>query len=462
MSVSVQFSATNGSVDIAVVGGGMAGLRVASAVTGASVAVFESGPDAGLEHNNAVMSADEAVRRWVLPNADPYFRRPWTSATPPHFTGPSGLRSRVGGCSLYWYGVSLPMEDWALTSWPDAARSQLLGDGIGSIRGVLEELSAWSSRDLLDRTPKFNLADLEFSSSPRAVREHGGGRWSAWHPALARRVHAQTEVCELVPSRTGWRVLTADGGSVEASSVVLAAGAVVNAALVSSVGAAPGERRRMNGVEDHITQGVFSVLRGEHARRAADWLPEGSWYAPAPSARSNVFIDVTRLKDELVLDLRCTGEPSSPGWIDTTRGRDGSLSISVAAGLTHADDPVIGAQRELLGLLWRQIVELVGITDHVLDFGEFSSPTRTNEHVLPEHLERLGSGEPSTWASYLGTEDHEGASLRMGVAVDEDLQVIDAPGLYVAGPAVFPRLGAANPTVTSLALATGLAAHLSR
>ncbi|MBT8217910.1 MAG: hypothetical protein KJO17_13745, partial [Acidimicrobiia bacterium] len=49
---------------------------------------------------------------------------------------------------------------------------------------------------------------------------------------------------------------------------------------------------------------------------------------------------------------------------------------------------------------------------------------------------------------------------RHGV-VDADCQVHTVPGLYVAGSSVFPTSGAANPTLTILALAIRLADHIS-
>jgi choline dehydrogenase-like flavoprotein len=51
------------------------------------------------------------------------------------------------------------------------------------------------------------------------------------------------------------------------------------------------------------------------------------------------------------------------------------------------------------------------------------------------------------------------ADPKLGV-VDANLKVHDVANLYVAGSAVFPTYGAANPTVNLLALALRLADHL--
>ena len=42
-----------------------------------------------------------------------------------------------------------------------------------------------------------------------------------------------------------------------------------------------------------------------------------------------------------------------------------------------------------------------------------------------------------------------------------DLEFTELPGLFALGPACFPRMGAANPALTVLALARRLAAHLA-
>jgi choline dehydrogenase-like flavoprotein len=52
-----------------------------------------------------------------------------------------------------------------------------------------------------------------------------------------------------------------------------------------------------------------------------------------------------------------------------------------------------------------------------------------------------------------------GATPRTGV-VDPDCRVFGVRNLYIAGSAVFPSAGHANPTLTIVALALRLAEHL--
>jgi choline dehydrogenase-like flavoprotein len=93
--------------------------------------------------------------------------------------------------------------------------------------------------------------------------------------------------------------------------------------------------------------------------------------------------------------------------------------------------------------------------------------------ILGEELSRSGLGhmrslmgkEADPWpASVRGARHHMGttrmhADPRRGV-VDADCRVHGIANLYVAGSSVFPTSGAANPTLTIVALALRLAGHL--
>lgn len=97
------------------------------------------------------------------------------------------------------------------------------------------------------------------------------------------------------------------------------------------------------------------------------------------------------------------------------------------------------------------------------------------QSVLARELERLGVGQvrapaltPATVRARVveGLNHHAGtarmsADPRSGV-VDGDCRVHGTDNLYVAGSAVFPRIGVANPTLTIVALALRLADHLRR
>jgi len=77
----------------------------------------------------------------------------------------------------------------------------------------------------------------------------------------------------------------------------------------------------------------------------------------------------------------------------------------------------------------------------------------------------LAAGDPA-FANRIHDSVHQMGSTRMGSnrqqgAVDADLKLFDTDNLYVAGAAVFPSTGFANPTFTALALARRLSQHLA-
>lgn len=78
----------------------------------------------------------------------------------------------------------------------------------------------------------------------------------------------------------------------------------------------------------------------------------------------------------------------------------------------------------------------------------------------------LASGDPAFASGIIDAVHQMGTARMAGAAsegvVDANLQVFGCSDLYVAGAAVFPSTGFANPTFTALALALRLAEHLSR
>jgi choline dehydrogenase-like flavoprotein len=99
---------------------------------------------------------------------------------------------------------------------------------------------------------------------------------------------------------------------------------------------------------------------------------------------------------------------------------------------------------------------------------------RTMVREVADELARLGLGqvrpepwlEREGWARRMDDSWHQMGTTRMGTdercsVVDADCRVHGVDGLFVAGASVFPTAGAANPTLTIVALAARLADHLS-
>jgi choline dehydrogenase-like flavoprotein len=81
-------------------------------------------------------------------------------------------------------------------------------------------------------------------------------------------------------------------------------------------------------------------------------------------------------------------------------------------------------------------------------------------------IDPLLSTDPTAFAGAANEGLHHAGGARMAASrtngvVDTNLAVFNATGLYCCGAAVFPRLGYVNPTLTAVALADRLAAHLA-
>lgn len=489
------------SCDVVVVGAGLAGLEIAKELgrSGArDVLVLEAGPADDLRHVNTSNAPHEALRMWLEPGSDRYFRQPWRSRTPPHYAGSSGLRQRLGGRSLYWYGVVLPIEVWALAEpwWPPAVVSDLTEvwrDGPPLYRRVNQLLSEWQAQapwgPLRQAVPEAAIGPLALKATPTAIRQSAThrGRWHAYSPLDAWRdpesgevlrqpttirLRANVEVLEVdvcEGTARGVIVRATTGGErrrIDAEAVVLAAGTLENSRLAIQARAAANltDSPRLTGLCDHIVQGFFLRLESQQASRLLEQAPPGSYFAPCAGARSILFLDISMIGPRHVLvDLRLSGEqlPSTNSYVDCSPSTEIPWSMTVHALAAPEDLLVIEEQRQILQEAWNAIGRSVGQRSATLKFGDYGSLERTNAFVLPESLESVDPGTPVTWWSALGTEDHEGGTLPLGGVVGENHELLGIRRLYAAGPCTFPRSGAANPSLTTLALAHRLAAFLA-
>ena len=483
------------SCRILIAGAGLAGLETASALEhqqSRDVIVLDAGPANDLRHINAACEPREALRAWLDYESDPHFHRSWTSASSPHYQEGSGLRRRVGGRSLYWHGVILPIEPWALTSpWPAAVVTDLSTtwrEGDSLYDRVRQDLQSWqfAGGERLKEQPTASIpsiAGCHLQPTPRAVRPSAthAGRWLAYSPldrwrdaetnAVLREpdgmaIHAGVEVVKVLIKDGAARgvLVRTDRGemkTVMADAVVLAAGTVENSRLAIQALAEAGSRvTRLGGLVDHIVQGLFVRLPPVPGNRLRDRIAPGSYWAPCKEARSNLFLALEPLANgDLLVDLQMTGEqlPSPSSCVECTPSETSPWRVLVRTATSADDQQVIDAQRRLLQHGWDDLAEASRCGPTTLAFDDYNRPQRTNALLL----EGVPLSSPVTWSSCLGTEDHEGGTLGLGVVLDEHHEFAAIPNLFAAGPSTFPRSGAANPGLTLLALARRLAGALA-
>ncbi|MER7755174.1 GMC family oxidoreductase [Kitasatospora sp. NPDC097643] len=475
----------------------MAGLAVADEWErrgGSGALVLEAGPGDDLTHYRASHDESEALEIWLDPESDPSFWRPW-STSGSAYSGISALRRRLGGRSLYWHGVSLPIEDWALRdgSWPPAVVRDLTRswDGGDSLYDrVTAELTQWAAaggRQSLDAGPGLRLGPYAFTPTPQAVRSEPGQetRWAAYSPLAGWRDPAggllHRPGVELITSCLALGVLVEDDAAVgvrvrrhgatkdiRAHRVVLAAGSVENARLAIQALTEGGRlaEPELPGLRDKIAHGfTVSFDLGELPPEVAQAARRGSFlYSPAPERlRSNLFLSL-RLNafGSAALDVWIMGEQSADasGLVRCTPTPQWPWPVAVEATPSREDLALATAQQTELQTVWDSLSGLLDRPASALKFDrEYGSPDLPRR-LLSVQNARAASG-PITYSFPLGSEQHDAGTTPFGSLLDDGHQFTAVPGLFAAGPSSFARTGAANPSLTTLALAKRLGAILA-
>lgn len=445
----------------------MAGLELASTLKDArdlEVILVEAGLDLGRRHIYAALPETEATGVWLLDGRDACFHRPWRSCSPPHYQGRSGLRRRVGGRAAYWYGVGLPIEPWALMdpAWP----REVVADLAASWRGgaslydrVRDDLEDWSG--FRATGPEVRIGAVSLSPTPRYTRsaEVGWSAWAAWDALSTKNLTLLTNsVVDRVVMRgskvVGLHLESDRDLIVPAETVVLAAGAIECARLCAAAWQETGRVVPPLTVHDHLVTGVYARYTGPVAARLREALPEGRWFTPVASARSNLFIELLPSANGCyTLDLQLTGEQHPNA--EVTLSFEDNRHARIKARLSKSDRRQLAQQREVLHRVWRDIWERSGMACPPLKFPRYA---RGNGNVAILTAE---DDMPVCWTNELGTEDHESGTWPFGPLLDANSRVTAIDGLYVLGPAAFPRAGAANPALTILALARRLGSYLA-
>jgi choline dehydrogenase-like flavoprotein len=474
------------NADTVIIGGGLAGLAVAAELSAqgtTGVVVLESGPDEDRDHYR--WSADEptAIRQWLDPASDPYFWRPY-GTDGINYAGISGLRRRIGGRSLYWHGVTIPIENWALETWPPAVAADLtIGwqNGPSLYQHVSRELADWSGYDIT-RPPnagkRIAFGDYEFGPVPQAVISRADGRWQAYSP-LTR--WADGGQAPLVANCHVLGVILEDGRAVgvraqigseiteiKAANVVLAAGAIENSRLAIQALTKAGllAQPRLSGLVDKIVHGFNASFDiASLPRDMAEAARERSYgiMACAPELRSNIFLALhVNPHGTVVLEAWVMGEQiaGEDAYVESEPADEWPWPTFVVARLSRTDEELRLAQQAELQRLWSQFLDAAETVRQPLVFAsDFGSPNLADLLLAPKNA--TGPTEAVTYSFQLGAEQHEAGTTPLGKLLDDNHRFHGVPGLYAAGPSTFPRSGAANPTLTTLALAKRLAHKLA-
>lgn len=460
--------------NIAVVGGGLAGLEFAvrAAEGGAEVEVFEAGPQTRARHvywDTKTHPGDEKVQTWTSDN--------WGAG--------GGLSLRLGGRSLCYHGVLLGLEDTARATWGSPWVERLTGDD-GLYAEILSELRPdFPELNSTDWPSNGRLSALRHV--PQAARIDDRNRFESYTPltralelADEGRIHLTREHVQSVgPDAGGWLVHakhpTADEKRRRFDTCVLASSAIGNVQILSSsLG-----RHLVTPITDHFCVGVFlRLLPGQPLRPFRHRMLEGA-FVPCPQIFANIFFlehPAIPNGDRLVQIQAVIEQQGGPGAFSTL-----SVNHAPEGVHTHIRANISQADHDHLDAVG---AELVGWARRLAGDSKL-------EEVVPDHAaptasgNRYGSGAPwfghdeareavkshetagvfSRYDVPYGAFEHEACTHPLGgkgsVPVSTDLEVVEMPGVYVLGLGAFPRLGTANPALTLLALSRWLGDRLT-
>jgi hypothetical protein len=441
----------------------MAGLETAAMLAtagGVDVEVFERGPASRREHvqwDTRIHPGDEKIRRWAGPG--------WGDG--------GGLAERLGGRSLCYHGVLLGIEAEALADWPAEWVQRLAGqDGLyETLPGVLaQRFPELRPRRISDRAMQLGLQHV-----PQAARiEQDTGRFQAYSPlATALRLAADHR------SLRTWRgavrkIRTLSDGRQAVDFVdrygnyatrngfaacILTASAICNVQILSQ----SLERPIVTSLTDHLSVGM--LMRLPPADALHDFRHPNIWagYLPRPELAANIFVQEIPavMSDDRLVDVNAVveqvGPPDEYSALSVTPDPgDGFATAQIIPSLSALDIQRLAEVRACI----RELA--AALADRPL---RYAFDTESSSYDVALHAV---AGRPAGHCAFYrfpyGAFEHESSTHPIGgsaVNVDSSLRVVELPGVYVAGPGSFPRLGAANPALTILAMSRTLAENVN-
>ena len=227
------------------------------------------------------------------------------------------------------------------------------------------------------------------------------------------------------------------------------------------------ERENIGGFRIVLRPSRTSTAGADSVRAVATDLQHGSIPDNLGEHLGNIFSDLGVLADSAYKTI--TG--SKKGWItDDGEGlyKGASIDLNFEQFPNRNSRVLLDTSLDAYG---QRRVRL----DWRLSEADRRTATRALD-IAAHEFNRIGIGRTrirldlsnnAPWPSELTGSDHHSGTARMSETIETgvvnaDCRVHSTENLYIAGSAVFPTTGFANPTMTIVALASRLASHLEK
>ena len=480
--------------DIAVIGGGPAGISLALALAGSrlNVALLESG---GRRFDPKIQTLYRGDQEGVS------------------YVALDGGRLRyLGGSTNHWGGWCRPLDsidfearDWfAHSGWPFSlseiqpyfARAQALCEAGPWLYDAADDPAAGQGKALPLGQGGVYTSWFQFSKTRGDVLPtHFGIRYEQdlRHAAhVTPYVHANVTRLALAPDASHIdhleaRTLTGNRFTVQPHLVVLAAGAMENARLLLAsndvMAAGVGNQNDLVGrfFADHpiprntatlvLFDGRLPAIYGGGNVTLANGAILRAALSPRPEfmRKHGVAGSLTTIEDPAALDETGTAAVVTTAealGVDASNAR----AFSLGCGLELTPDPerrlTLTGERDALGLPRLKLAMRVADAD----FANYRlTLTELGRQLLAAKtgMLRLNLKSRHEWLAGMDWGNHHLGTTRMSAdprsgVVDADSKVHGVANLYVAGSSVFPTYGSSNPTLNLVALTLRLADHLKK
>ncbi|TQV82935.1 NAD-binding protein [Aliikangiella coralliicola] len=455
---------------LCVVGGGLSGLEFAlhAAIKGKRVHIYEAGPSLRKKHVNfdtRKLAGDEKKRHWTSDEN-------WGLG--------GGISERLGGRSLCYHGVMIPIEDEALSSWPVAWRRILTGE-----KGLYRQVSNLLSQSYPEMSRK-QKEGTQLSHTPQAAKLTDDGKFFAYSPLYSLESFLndgvitieRANIAKISQSTDGFYLTDNQGKTVNRSGFskcVLATSAIVNNAIIAN----SIEKSFSSKITDHYCLGIFVKVDG--GKPVGEFRHQMIWtgYSEHHDLSSNIFVlERPRAEDgDRILEFMAVME-QSPLHSDLSQlnchysGGKASLKIDSHHSKSDIDifnkiaKRLVAFASEVLGVELKPLTGSVEVESSGKFFKSSGKDIRWDEYN--HSLDTLNTTEQSNVYSRFslpyGSFEHESCCHAIGSegpsALTEELELTTMPGVYAIGPGAFPRLGIANPALTICAVSRWLASNI--